>query len=495
MSATLPAGNSGRPPAAPARRGPWLLILGFVAMSAGLLFVGAGSVLRLAYPGAAVLVGLLLFFRDGSLYVGYVWWLWFLSPLVRRMVDYQAGWDSTNPVLTAPVLVTSVALISVLRRLPGFRRASLAPFALAAVALMTAYPTGILRAGPTAATYTLLLWLAPIAFGFHLAADPGRYPGHARATRQAFVWGTLVISVYGVWQFVRPPAWDRYWMVNSGLDSIGAPVPLLVRVFSTLNAPSPFALVLLAGLFVLFGAPSAVRWLVGLPGYIAFLLTLVRTAWGGWVVGLSMYALSLSRAARRKAFAAVAMTALLIVVATSGPVGGIVEKRIYTIGSLEYDRSLQERAKFYRTIADYVARNPLGDGLGATGSGSRLSLSRVRTAFDSGVLDVLFSLGWLGAFLYFLGGVLLVIGTVAPAGPRGDPFPVAARAVCLPLFLALLSLNSLVGAMGAVFWGFGGLTVAARQWYRGAGRHIPPRMAAKPVLRVADAVAPFQAPR
>ncbi len=77
-------------------RGGWLAICGFIFFNIVCYFVGAGM-LRLVFPVTAFLVGVFLYWKQPLLYLGFTWWLWFLTPLAARLVDYRVGWDhSTN---------------------------------------------------------------------------------------------------------------------------------------------------------------------------------------------------------------------------------------------------------------------------------------------------------------------------------------------------------------------------------------------------------------
>src|SRR5918912_703929 len=75
---------------------PWAAILGFVALVGGGLAAHVGSLMQTLYPSAALVVGLLLYWRYPALYLGFTWWLWFLTPEVRRVVDYQSAWEPEN---------------------------------------------------------------------------------------------------------------------------------------------------------------------------------------------------------------------------------------------------------------------------------------------------------------------------------------------------------------------------------------------------------------
>ena len=437
---------------------------GFVAATfAGVS--GAPKALKYAYPAGAVIVGIVLYRYRPALYLGFVWWLWFLSPLVRRLVDFRVGYDSINPVLLAPLLVTSLTTWSVLRHLPKLTRRSLMALLPIGVSLFYAYPIGLRNSGLGAATYSMLQWLAPIALGFHLAIDAPRYLEYQATTRRVFIWGALLLGVYGVWQFILPPAWDRYWMMNAAMTTIGQPYPLHVRVFSTVNSPTPFGMVMLAGLLMLLETRLVVHILMGVPAYVSFLLSLVRTAWAGWFLGVGIYASYLSSRARMRLITSLGLLVVGLGGVMATPLGDRIEHRFETFTDLGEDKSLMERQASAGFVIGLILDEPLGEGLGATGSAKRLASGQTIT-FDNGLLNLFFSLGWLGGVLYLGGAVTVLMGLIRRFEPRGDPIPKVARAVSFATFAALASFNTLVGVSGVLFWGFIGLSISARSWYR-----------------------------
>jgi hypothetical protein len=155
----------------------------------------SGHIVELAFPALALLVGVILYFQHPTLYLGFTWWLWFLTPEVRRLVDYQMGWNPISPVMIAPFLVTGVAALTVLRCLPQLlERPAFFPFSLVLMGLNYGYTIGLVRAGPVAATYGLLTWIVPVVFGFHVAARWRQYPLYRDALQRVFLWGALVMG-------------------------------------------------------------------------------------------------------------------------------------------------------------------------------------------------------------------------------------------------------------------------------------------------------------
>ena len=64
-----------------------------------LLGLGQADLLRVAYLLLALVIGRYLQKHDTGRYVGFVLWLWYLSPFVRRVADLDAGWQDPSLVL------------------------------------------------------------------------------------------------------------------------------------------------------------------------------------------------------------------------------------------------------------------------------------------------------------------------------------------------------------------------------------------------------------
>ena len=111
----------------------WLAILTLLFFSVLCLLVGAGSILRVAFPVCSLAVGAFLFWRYPILYLGFTWWLWFLSPLLARLIDYRSGLNEQlrQLVIVAPYLVTMLTLLTYLKHLPREYRQGGLPFVLA----------------------------------------------------------------------------------------------------------------------------------------------------------------------------------------------------------------------------------------------------------------------------------------------------------------------------------------------------------------------------
>lgn len=440
--------------------------LAATALSGAAAFVGpvAGFV-GLLYPALALAAAALLLWRKPALYVGFMWWVWFLTPEVRRLVDYRVGYTETSLVMLAPFLVTGAALVAVLLNLRELPRPYRTPLAFVAFALLYAFVIGVLNNGLVTATFDLLNWGVPVVGGSYLLAYGRHVNDFRRVTQQAFMWGLLVMGGYGVIQFFLLPPWDGYWMDNAAIVSIGFSRPQEVRVFSTLNSAGPFATVVMAGLLLAFSGGSAARVPGAAVGFAAFALSAVRSAWGGWVVGLVVVAASLPLRQRVRLLGTLLLLVLVSLPALSfGPVGELVSRRLQTVTDLQNDVSFNERVALYADITTFTAGNPLGQGLGSTGvaSGIRSNEAQFQN-LDSGIIAVVYVFGILGT-LYYVGGALALFGAALKTGLRSRD---VTDAVYIGVTVAALSQlplgNVWAGVPGMVLWFFPCLYLASRQ--------------------------------
>jgi hypothetical protein len=450
----------------------WLPVVGFALTIVGLLVIGKAHPVRILYPLGALGVGVWLFLRGPGPYLSFSWILWHVSPGIRRIVDYQlGGWEPQNPMSLTPFLVSSLAILGVLHRLPELVRRRFLPWAVAALCLIYGYFVGVIRVGLMPATHALVSWFVPLAFGLYAAVEWRRHPEIDRATRIAFVWGSAILAVYGIYQFVNPPEWDRLWMVNSGMYSVGRAFPYEVRVFSLVNAPLPFATILVAGLFIALAGRGPWRAASLIAGSIALLLSLVRSVWLAGLVGFLVFVASIPVRAGRRVLAMVLITAAVVGTAPllappdiAKPTIRIVRERLLTFTSLGTDVSFRDRASFLENISEVVAENPLGHGLGSTGVSSTLGESGdgIRD-FDNGVFAVLYTLGWFGGSLFLIAAMATVAWSLRRTERPNDLLAKAARAVAVTSILLAIGANVFEGVSAAVLWGFAGLVAASHQ--------------------------------
>lgn len=446
--------------------------LGIALLCASLLTIlawtGYIALIKLAYPATVILIGAWLYAVQPSLYVSFTLWTWFVTPFVRRVVDYQVGFhDPTNPVMLAPLAVTALSLFTLFRFGNQLMQRRYFPILMAILGVLYGFLVGVVKVGVMGAIFSLLNWLLPLVFGFHVYLFWRQYPKYQRVITSTFIWGVLVMGTYALLQFVLAPVWDMTWLVQSEMTgSMGTPEAMEFRLFSTLNSTGPFAFVMLAGLLLLFSRATPLALLAAGPGYLSFLLSLVRSAWGGWVVGVIYLILRLEGTLRLRLIALMGAVLLLsLPLYTYLPNTDRIDNRMESITNLEGDVSYDQRAGLYLSVLPELLKNPIGEGLGGLGTAAKLGQDEEVVYFDSGILEIVISLGWVGSVLY-LGGAFWLLGqSLRLTASATDQTVVVLVACALSFFTILLFTNMLQGLMGFVFWSLLCLALAGNAYY------------------------------
>ena len=440
-----------------------LYVLVTIALLAGV----GGRPAAIVYVGLSALVGLLLLWRDPVAYVNFTLWLWFLTPFVRRVLDYRHGWNPTSPSLLAPPLVAIFAFLPLMQRARELRGVMYAPFLLVFLALTYGYSVGMINAGFFPASYALLTWLAPTIFGLYLAVSWRRYPEIARSMQRLFAVAVPILAAYAIYQFVRLPAWDAKWMRDADLRSLGSPLPFLVRVFGTFNTPGPLAAFLLTGVLVLISAKGWIRYPGIALSLVVMLLTRTRAAWIAFMIGLVIAQLSqpISRLPKRT-ITILVVVLLALPLASTPKFRDIILPRLTTLMNLRSDNSFIKRVEFSRALASNVVETAEGSGLGMTGGAIKLRGDQGIRSLDNGVLEVFYIFGWPGGALFFMGIGALLLQSARLNEFRSDPFANAARASTVALVSILPIGEVFTGPTGVLLWSMAGLGIAARAHHR-----------------------------
>jgi O-antigen ligase/polysaccharide polymerase Wzy-like membrane protein len=447
----------------------WSLVAAF-SLYVGLALAGAGGrALTLTFPLGCLVVALFAYARSPSTYIGFVCWTWLLTPFVRRVFDLHYGYHPASLLLVGPVLATTVSGFTVLRRAQSLRSTTSVPFVLALTALVYAYIVGLIQQTFVAATYDLMNWGSPLLFGLHIALEWRRFPRMRSVITKIALWGVLVTATYALVQFVDPPAWDRAWVINSEMYSVGLPVPFLIRAFSTLNAPGPFAVFLVFA--VLIGLPAPQRWkfLALALGFTALLLTKTRSAWGAFLLGALVLQVRQPLRNLPRQWIALAVVLLMAAPAIMHPrIMRVVSGRAVSLASIEDDRSYRVRKTTMNAVIRRLKHNVVGDGLGHMGGAGKLQESNGGkvsvVALDSGVLEVFSVMGWMGGSLFAFAMFGLLIPMMREPRANRDGVANGAAAAAVALLACSLFGNIFNGVSGVMFWTAVGLTTAGRSY-------------------------------
>jgi hypothetical protein len=432
------------------------------------------------------------------LYFALVAAAWCFTPLLRRLLDYRAG--AFNPVQ-----ITSLIPFFMLLPLAFFvfrkeRLARLAPaFRVLAYMWLATFAYGFLIAvavgSLNAAAFELVQYLVPMLAGLWLAGQELPIAPAMRRLSLIVLPCAAIVALYGIAQWISPPPWDVMWVEGAQFSSVGNPVPFQMRIFATLNSPGPaadfFALTMvLAAPALRFTRLWSWPLLAALGA--ALMLTLVREAWVGLIVGVAVYLLASPR--RFRALPAfIAFGALVLLLAGSLPamLGGnanadVIVSRVATLGDVGHDESALTRQSEISDALTQGLENPLGTGLGTIGSAAKLGSNPnlIGNILDSGYLARLLELGWLGMLCYLgvvVGAPIVIARALFRAGSRaGVEAKVAgatAVAMCAVLAWADSANDSHLGLDGLFFWLALGLGSLAMQ-----SCSTPAAAPARPVL-------------
>ncbi len=445
----------------PKSKTAWIAIFGLILVLLAGFAVGAGRLLVIIFPLGSILVGLYLYLRSPVMYVSFVWWLWFVGPLIRRIIDYQSGFLTFGPWTLTPTLVTCISGLSIIKLLPKNTIGS-TPFLLCIGSVFYALLIGILQNPKTVVINQFLSWLCPLLFGFHLFLTWRDYPQYRRILQKTFVWGTLFLGVYGVIQYLIAPSWDRFWLENIDNPTFGKPYPLQIRVSSSSNSPQGFANLMIAGLLMLFNSGGKLFFPASVFGYLAILLSRARSGWIGWAIGLMTYLISIKTRLQIRLIATALGGAILVVPLTLvEPFSEIISSRLETLTAVSdpsEDISYRARAQGYAELLNIALSQFLGRGLGYVITSNSIG-SR-----DSSILAMLFNLGWLGSIPYLLGMLMLLFKLFQATQKREDPFISLSFAIALSVFMQI-GLNLINDStIGMVIWGFIGIGMAGYKY-------------------------------
>jgi hypothetical protein len=404
--------------------------------------IGASSVVL---PAQLVLSGVLTAF---VLCIGgpRSWLLWavgvsMVSGFVRRLLAGEGGRIDNDPLVILPLLLVFLALAVCVVRQGDRRRVDWLTLVLAGIPATVLLATVAAGAMSTAALYSALSICLP--WLFIASVRGGALPDVWPTVERYLPVSALLVGGYGLVQFVVLPAWDRRWMISSGLTSIGKPAPFEVRVFGMSDSPGPYAVLL--GLAVVVGAHRAVTkkrrqrvvavcWT--LPLIVPLVLTGVRLALIAIALCAVVLGVNVARGTSRALPFAVLGAASLVVSAAVGAFGSsstILNSSRLTSFDPSTDPSLQSRLNLLTTIPTALAR-PFGTTVGAAGA-------------DNLPIDILVRYGPVSGALVVV--TLVVIAAQSWRQLRSEP---GRSAPSVSLFLLVVSLGGdfMISSVGVI---------------------------------------------
>ena len=410
----------------------------------------------------------------GCAAVGYVAWregcarsveaavsLYVFAPFLRRIVDLSIGFDPSSTMLLGPVLAIAIPAVD-LRHLLVHRHkddAALLPMLLVGACvtygmLLSAFSGEFGPLGTAA-----LKMYAPLLFGAWVMRCARHDPSVLEAATRVFFVLAPIIGVYGAWQYVSPPDWDRYWMlsVSSTISVLGKAEPFQVRVFSMMNSPASFGTYAACGLLLLGfcrrGWQSLLLMLLVAPG---LLFTYYRTAWISLAFGIG-YCAVFGRTRERAGLIAVVLIAATALAAVSADFGDAVMDRLGSLtGSVSEDGSGKAR------LGQLFEVYRLSDGM-VIGRG----FAQLATPFngidaaDGEVVTAIIAMGVPVGSIYLIGLVWAGAQALARVRRSRDPRLIVTGAVIAGMLAALPLTSVTSGEIGLLLWTF--IAVATAQ--------------------------------
>ena len=439
-------------------RRPTLPPIAMFAVTLLLVVLHQGRIVEAFFPGASFVIAIWYYRRSPAHYLGFVCWLFFLSPEVRRLADFVDGtFNPKSPIMVAPLLAVALSGLTLIRHFKALAQRRAMPLVLIVLALFYSFIVGMAQVGIAAALYTLVNWLFPVLIAFQLVVTWQDYPAYHRVLLKTFIYGGFLMGLYGVIEYVSPPPWDVFWMISANMDTDGHPVPFGMRVGSTMNSSGPFSVTIMSVLLMSLASRGKMRIATGFFGFSALLFTSVRSAWGGLIFGL-IYPLAMldGRSRLRLIGGALGFAMLCAPLAMVDQISESIATRVNTIGNISQDNSYQVREEFYRQFLSVALTDIAGQGLGTTGQGTKLSAddsSPTSVVFDSGLMEVPYVMGWPGTLLYATGVMMLLWRAFCASRLRNkDRFAICGVGVALGMFAMMIFVNTLIGFPGMFFF-------------------------------------------
>ena len=449
----------------------WRAILLMALAIVASLLVG-GVVAIVTFPLASLVVGWFLYRRYPLFYCSFTWWLWFISPLIRRIIDFRCGYITKGPWELSAGLVTAMSILTLLKYLPKTFKQGGIPFIIAVASCLYGYLINIINLGFAdidEGTFLLLGWLAPISFGFHIFVHWRDYPSYGQNIQRTFLWGVLFMGFYGIVQYIFAPPWDSFYLnvirVEAGVLSFGDPKPFGIRVFSSINAPQDFAAVIGAGLVLLFCIQGSQKLLANGFGYLSFLLSLARSGWLSWLFGTLVFFSTVKSKIKIRMLIGIVMTVLIILpVTTVEPFSEVISERVESLADSNSDGSLKARKGAFELLIGHAATEFVGFGLQSPIEPD-VKISSTYDVGDNGILILLFALGWMGALPYVLSLTHLAVQIQRACLKNQDLVLHAAYAIVLGQISQVFFKSIFYGNFAMVLWGFIGIGMSARNYY------------------------------
>jgi hypothetical protein len=418
---------------------------------------------RLLYPALNLIVAAYLYERRSPWYAAQCLLIFCCVSLVRRLVDHQAGFDPSNPVLLTPYLCSLLTAGAFIEYWARRHPRALGPFLIIMGCIAYGTALAMLDGRIRSSLVDVLKWSVGPLFAVYLLHNRERIAQLRAVFEPCLIFAAVAMAIYGVVQFASPQAWDATWMrgvAELGFDSIGRPEPFQLRVFSTMNSPGAFGAILSAGVVLALKRRLPVCLACVAPMLVGLALCQYRSLWAATALAIALVAMAPSAGIRRANILALFLAALALGSTVLSPqIRDAVVQRATTLTELEGDESLRKRLDQY---GEFLRHDNLiiGDGLAINGASRRLD-NRAGAEIDGALIEVYRAMGVFVGTAFILSIVVLVAGMFRAAPAVGSDIYYD-RAIVTALFVQFPIGTVHVGELGFCAWAFLGFGYAAR---------------------------------
>jgi putative inorganic carbon (hco3(-)) transporter len=399
-----------------------------------------------------------LYFANRSAGLGAMWLVWLVAPLLRRVFFLSDPIEVSDPLALAPFVVTAAIVVLEYTR-TDLDRKSRRVLVLIGAGYAVGLPVGLLFS-PPAAAFALFAYLT--AAGCFVIGYSEGAQGRRLVLPTVLMLATPLLAAYAFGQYyLELPEWDAVWFETAEINTTGSPDGERVRVWSALNSPGTFALILgIASVTFIASRRFSLPRLAGVLMILgALALTYVRSAWLALAVAILVIAVVSRGAAAKQLIPVILVLAVLGPVALGGSAGAAVSERANSFGALGSDESAGERvATPVRLLPDAVAR-PLGRGIGQAGEATRLLDSGGFRYTDNGYLSLLLQVGPFGFVLVMAAVAMAFRSAWRNVWRRPDDTNALVLALLAFFVVTMLAGDALYGVGGMIFWYTTGLAM------------------------------------
>ena len=377
--------------------------------------------------------------------------LFAFTPLVRRLVDLSAGFDQSSIMLIGPLLFILAPLPDVWRMLTErLQNPWLACPAIILSCIGYGASLSMFQGDWLNAATGTIKWASPVIYAILLQQKADARGELVNAAARAFLVVLPLTGLYGIWQYVDPPSWDRYWMAYASITSAGYPMPYMVRVFSTMNGPASYATFTATGLLLVGFLRSGWQSLfVMLPAAVGLLLSLYRTSWLTLALGI-LFCVPFPSTRKRAVAMALGVAGAAVATVSLTPFGDVITDRLESLGGASEDGSGAERLEEFFTLWNTPDSMVVGSGFTVGDAGSAGTMPVDGQIVASWItLGIPVGLTCLAAYI----AVALWATSSAWRMPSREGVVLGALA-CSAIFIQMPLTSIASGEVSALFWRF-----------------------------------------